>query len=122
MEYSAPASEAALSAAIDALKKNGFGVVVAEDGDEAKRVVLGMIPEGSQVLTMSSETLRIRIQREIYEMTAGRPGGQIRILLHPQLSDVFRSQQAVIEKNVQRSVKIQSDRLLKWEDYRIVLE
>ena len=71
---------------------------------------------------LSSETIRIRIQREIYEMTAGRPGGQIRILLHPGLADVFRSQQATIEKNVQRSVKIQSDAQLKWEDYRIVLE
>jgi ribonuclease G len=66
--------------------------------------------------------MRIRIQREIQEMTAGRPGGQIRVLLHPTLAEHFRSQQALIEKNVQRSVKIQSDPLQPWEDYRIVLE
>ncbi|MBI4376196.1 MAG: Rne/Rng family ribonuclease [Elusimicrobia bacterium] len=71
---------------------------------------------------LSAETMRIRIQREIYEMTAGRPGGQIRILLHPLLAEAFRSQQVIIEKNVQRSVKIQSDPQLQWEDYRIILE
>ena len=38
------------------------------------------------------------------------------------LADLFRSQQAAIERNVQRSVKIQSDPSLKWEDFRIVLE
>ena len=51
-----------------------------------------------------------------------RPGGQVRIQLHPGLAESFRSQQATIEKNVQRSVKIQSDPQLPWEDYRIVLE
>ena len=71
---------------------------------------------------LSAETLRIRIQREICEMTGGRPGGQVRIQLHPGLAESFRSQQATIEKNVQRSVKIQSDPQLPWEDYRIVLE
>ena len=71
---------------------------------------------------LSAETMRIRIQREIYEMTGGRPGGQVRILLHPQLAEVFRSQQATIEKNVQRSVRIQSDPQLPWEDFRIILE
>jgi len=71
---------------------------------------------------LSSESMRIRIQREIYEMTAGRPGGQLRILLHPTLAELFRSQQATIEKNVQRSVRIQSDPQLLWEDYKIVLE
>lgn len=71
---------------------------------------------------LSGETIRIRIQREIFEMTGGRPGGQVRLLLHPQLAEVFRSQQAMIEKNVQRSVKVQGDPQLPWEDYRIVLE
>ncbi len=71
---------------------------------------------------LSSETIRIRIQREIHEMTGGRPGGQVRLLLHPQLAEAFRQHQSHIEKNVQRSVKIQSDPQLPWEDYRIVLE
>ena len=71
---------------------------------------------------LSSETLRIRIQREIIEMTGGRPGGQVRILLHPVLADIFKSQQQLIEKNVARSVKVQGEQNLQWEDYRIVLE
>jgi ribonuclease G len=71
---------------------------------------------------LSGETLRIRIQREILQMTGGRPGGQTRLLLHPTLAERFRGQQAAIEKNVGRSLKIQSDPSLPWEEYRIVLE
>ena len=71
---------------------------------------------------LSAETIRIRIQRELLEMTGGRPGGQVRILLHPGLAELFRQQQALLEKNVARSVKIQSDPQIRWEDYRIVLE
>ncbi|OGR46918.1 MAG: hypothetical protein A2X37_00175 [Elusimicrobia bacterium GWA2_66_18] len=71
---------------------------------------------------LSSETLRIKIQREIFEMTGGRPGGSIRVLLHPDVAEAFRAQHLVIEKNVQRSVKIQADPQLMWEDYKIILE
>ncbi|OGS40831.1 MAG: hypothetical protein A2506_04910 [Elusimicrobia bacterium RIFOXYD12_FULL_66_9] len=71
---------------------------------------------------LSCETLRIKIQREIFELTGGRPGGSIRVLLHPDVAESFRFQHAVIEKNVQRSVKIQSDPQLMWEDYKIILE
>ena len=71
---------------------------------------------------LSSETLRIKIQREIYELTGGRPGGSIRVMLHPAVAEAFRGQHAIIEKNVQRSVKIQTDPQLMWEDYRIILE
>jgi ribonuclease G len=71
---------------------------------------------------LSGETLRIRIQREIKMMTGGRPGGNVRLLLHPGLADQFRGQQVSIEKNVARTVKIQSDPSLPWEEYRIVLE
>jgi ribonuclease G len=71
---------------------------------------------------LSPETLRIKIQREIFELTGGRPGGSIRVLLHPSVAEAFRGQHSVIEKNVQRSVKIQADPQLLWEDYRIILE
>jgi ribonuclease G len=71
---------------------------------------------------LSSETLRIKIQREIFELTGGRPGGSIRVMLHPSVAESFRSQHSIIEKNVQRSVKIQTDPQLMWEDYRIILE
>ncbi|MDE2142319.1 MAG: Rne/Rng family ribonuclease [Elusimicrobia bacterium] len=71
---------------------------------------------------LSSETLRIKIQREIFEMTGGRPGGSIRVMLHPHVAEAFRTQHTIIEKNVQRSVKIQTDPQLMWEDYKIILE
>ena len=71
---------------------------------------------------LSVETLRIKIQREIFEMTGGRPGGSIKVSLHPSVADAFRSQQPIIEKNVQRAVRIQTDANLMWEDYHIVLE
>jgi ribonuclease G len=71
---------------------------------------------------LSGETLRIRIQREIKMMTGGRPGGNVRLLLHPGLAEQFRGLQVSIEKNVARTIKIQSDPSLPWEEYRIVLE
>lgn len=71
---------------------------------------------------LSTETLRIKIQREIFEMTGGRPGGSIRVMLAPSVAEAFRQMQGVIERNVQRSVKVQSDPNLMWEDYKIVLE
>ncbi|MBI3547756.1 MAG: Rne/Rng family ribonuclease [Elusimicrobia bacterium] len=71
---------------------------------------------------LSAESLRIRIQREIFELTQGRPGGQIRLQLHPILADAFKERQALIEKNVHRGIKIQPDPMTDWEDYRIILE
>ena len=71
---------------------------------------------------LSVESMRIRIQREIFELTQGRPGGQVRVVLHPALAEGFKEKQALIEKNVHRSVKIADDANLDWEDYRIILE
>jgi len=71
---------------------------------------------------LSSESMRIKIQREIYNLTLGRPGGNLRVVLHPMLADGMRQKQESIERNVHRSIKIQSDPQLAWEDYRIVLE
>ena len=71
---------------------------------------------------LSSESIRIKIQREIHNITMGRPGGNLRIITHPILSEVLKKKQAMIEKNVHRSVKMVSDPQLTWEDYRIILE
>ncbi len=71
---------------------------------------------------LSTETLRIKIQREILEMTGGHPGGSIRISLYPAVADSFRGQQPIIEKNIQRTVRILSDPNLMWEDYHIILD
>lgn len=42
---------------IKTLKANGINAVFAENGQEAKEVALKLIPEGSEVMTMSSVTL-----------------------------------------------------------------
>lgn len=71
---------------------------------------------------LSSESMRIKIQREIFNLTLGRPGGNLRVVLHPLLAESMRQKQEAIERNVHRSIKIQSDPQLTWEDYRIILE
>lgn len=71
---------------------------------------------------LSSESMRIKIQREIQNLTLGRPGGNLRIILHPLLADAIKAKQEMLERNVHRSVKIQADPRLTWEDYRIALE
>lgn len=71
---------------------------------------------------LSSESIRLNIQRDIQNLTMGRPGGNLRIATHPLLAEVLKEKQALIEKNVHRSVKIFTDPQLLWEDYRIILE
>ncbi|MEW5952101.1 MAG: Rne/Rng family ribonuclease [Elusimicrobia bacterium] len=71
---------------------------------------------------LSSESIRLNIQRDIQNLTMGRPGGNLRIAVHPLLGEVLREKQHLIEKNVHRSVKIFNDPQLLWEDYRIILE
>ena len=71
---------------------------------------------------LSSESIRIRVQREIFELTQGRPGGTIRLVLHPVLAEAFKAKQAVMEENVHRAVTISDDANLQYEDYRIILE
>ena len=56
------------------------------------------------------------------EMTGGRPGGQVRLQLHPGLAEQFHARLGTIEKNVHRSIKIDPTPQLLWEDYRIILE
>ena len=51
-----------------ALKANGIEVFIVGSGEEAKKKVLGIIPKGSEVMTMSSMTLdTIGISNEINE-------------------------------------------------------
>ena len=71
---------------------------------------------------LSAESMRIKIQREIYDLTNGRPGGNLRVVLHPVLAEAIRARQTDIEENIHRSLKIQADAQLAWEDYKIVLE
>lgn len=71
---------------------------------------------------LSEETMRIKIQEEVLDMTRGRPGGQVRVCVHPLIAEFLKSKQSTIEKNIQRSIKIESSPAIPLEDYRIILE
>ena len=71
---------------------------------------------------LSDESMRIQIQREIFDLTQGRPGGNLRLVVNPLLADYIKQRQSTIEQNIHRSIKIQSDPQIAWEDYKIVLE
>ena len=71
---------------------------------------------------LSSESIIIKIQREIQSITMGRPGGNLRVVVHPILCESLKKKQALLEKNVHRGVKLTADPQLTWEDYRIILE
>src|SRR5438105_2188315 len=57
MNWDTLVDEQALSKTVEALKKNGMNSVVVEKGEEAKKKVLEMLPEGAEVMNMSSVTL-----------------------------------------------------------------
>ena len=62
------ASEVSIETTKEALAKNGIAVVVVESGQEAKEKVLQMMPEGSEVMNMSSVTVdSIGLAKELNE-------------------------------------------------------
>src|SRR5436190_2380846 len=48
-EYGTPAADERVTRTVAALEANGFRVLRAADSAEAKRIILGLIPDGSQV-------------------------------------------------------------------------
>lgn len=62
------ASEAKIEKTILALKENGIEAFVVENGEEAKKKVLELLPKGAEVMKMSSVTLdTINLSKEIEE-------------------------------------------------------
>ncbi len=60
------ADEETIAAVSKAMQQKGFDVSIAANGKEAKRIVLGMIPVGSDVMEASSTTLnQIGVTEEI---------------------------------------------------------
>src|SRR5438093_3498698 len=57
--FGIPAGEARVRRAMAALEANGIRVLRAADAAEAKRIVLGLIPHGSQVHHGASESLEV---------------------------------------------------------------
>src|SRR3989344_8902684 len=67
-EFSKLATEDQIQKTVTALSANGFKVKVVENGEEAKKKVLGILPEGAEVFTMTSQTLEaVSLAAEINE-------------------------------------------------------
>lgn len=58
MKWDQLASKESIDKAIKALKANGIDAKFVQTGEEAKKEVLSMIPQGAEVMTMSSTTLQ----------------------------------------------------------------
>lgn len=67
-DFTVLASDESIARTIDALKANGINAVVVENAQEARKKVLEIIPQNTEVMTMSSVTLEtIGIDKEINE-------------------------------------------------------
>lgn len=77
---------------------------------------------GGSGRVLSIDSIRLKIQRDILNLTMGRSSGTIRIIVHPLVAEGLKAKQSLIEKSIHRSVKITSDPQLIWDDYRIIIE
>ena len=67
-DFSQLALDESINKVKDALQKNGIEVLVAENGAKAKEKVLEMIPEGSEIMNMTSATAdSLGLAKEITE-------------------------------------------------------
>ena len=57
-DWTTLADEASIQKTVEALKANGVDAIVVDSKEKAKEKVLEMLPEGAEVMTMSSETLK----------------------------------------------------------------
>lgn len=57
MKYTHPVSEEVVNKTIEALTKNGISAELVQTAEESKNKVLSLIPEGAEVMTMTSITL-----------------------------------------------------------------
>ena len=68
VDFTTLASDADLQTVVDNLKKNGIDAGIAESGAQAKQTVLSLLPEGAEVMNMTSITLdAIGVTQEIME-------------------------------------------------------
>lgn len=67
-KYGQVATDDVIEKTVKALEANNFKVAVVENGEEAKKKVLELVPQGAKVFTMTSQTLEtIEIAKEINE-------------------------------------------------------
>jgi hypothetical protein len=82
------ADEASVRQAAAALEANGMTVFRASDGADAKRIVLGLIPEGSHVYHGASQTL------DVSGITAAIQGSELFEPLRSRIASMDRKSQA----------------------------
>ena len=86
--YAEPADEETQEEVVKALERNGIRALRAADADEAKRIVLDLIPEGAEVHHGASQTLeRTGISEALANSDRYRP-------LRPKLFSLDRATQA----------------------------
>lgn len=83
-DHTALANQDATGTTAERLKANGFAVQVVDSGEEAKHLVLGMIPTGAEVFTSTSVTLD---QTGIAEVLNGADYVSLRNRLYGFMSD-----------------------------------
>jgi hypothetical protein len=90
--FGTPSDEARVRRTATALEANGFTVLRASNATEAKRIVLGLIPEGAKVHHGASKTLEVTGVTDELE-TSGRyeaVGPRIRTMDRATQGDVIR--------------------------------
>ncbi len=90
--YTSIPNDEQIKMTVEALKANGIDAVVVNTGEEAKELVLNTIPEGAQVMTMTSVTLeKTGIVDAISQMGKHKPA---RNVLHSQEASEMEKKQA----------------------------
>jgi len=71
---------------------------------------------------LSRESLFLKIQKEIIQLTKGRTNGQLKINLQSGLANYFKENKGRLQKRIRRSAEIVEDDILSWDQYRIIIE
>jgi ribonuclease G len=71
---------------------------------------------------LSAESIYLKLQKEIAQLTQGRPDGNLRVSLPSVVGDFIRERKDRLERTVKRSVAVEIDPTLAWEDYRIIID
>lgn len=95
--------------------------------ERRRESLLSLLTEACQECTgsgrvLSRESLYLRLQKDILDLTRGRTEGKLKVILPPVVGDFIREQKARLEEYVRRPVDLELDGTLPWEDYRIVIE
>ncbi|OVE77578.1 hypothetical protein BVX98_02325 [bacterium F11] len=71
---------------------------------------------------LSQESLFLKIQKEIFQMTKGRTDGKLKIHLQTGLAHYFIENKSRLQKRIHRDPEVVEDDNLSWDQYRIVIE